>query len=298
MESVRKPVRLGFWIMLRMAMGFLLAATSVAQAFDFSRPAANGCLEQRSKAWCLMATKGFGNQLQDVPAATPAAAADLDATRAVSQGVQAGSVALNARAVAGFDPNVSRAMGGVGIVLDLLTYQDPSMPLRSFQLLVWMPKDFPQTVTPKIALEKLLVQAMMTATGSTGVEPVDFKWEALFKTDTVHYYKLVGEGPHQGRTFDSRLWQYNDGQKWAEGKAPEYLGGADSYTFELDIVPRFSTVEKKPALNYNLGVVTKMSAVLPAWAIIYVPPLGGKNPYLLQQGNVLAFESPVGANAL
>ena len=115
-----------------------------------------------------------------------APATDLDGTRAVSQGLQAGSVALNARAVAGFDPIASRAMGITGIVLDLLTHQDPSMPLRGFRMLVWMPKDFPGGDTPKVALEKLLVQAMVTATGSTGVEPVDFKWEAWLKIDIVH----------------------------------------------------------------------------------------------------------------
>jgi hypothetical protein len=277
---------------LRIGIGFLVAATSMAQAFDLSRPAESACLEQRSKAWCLMATKGFGNQLTDVPAAVPAAATDLDATRAVSQGVQAGSVALNTRAVAGFDPHVSRAMGGVGIVLDLLTYQDPSMPLRGFKLLVWMPKDFPNDETPKVALEKLLVKAMVTGTGSTGAEPVEFKWEALFKTDIVHYYKLVGEGKHQGRHFDSRLWQYNKGLSWSEDRAPEYLGGADAYTFDLDIVPRFSTVEKKPALNFDLSVLKAMSAALPPWVIVYVPPLNNQNPYLLQEGNVLAFEVP------
>ena len=242
----------------------------------------------------MMAVKGFGNQLNDVPPPTTptAVATDLDRTRAVGQGLQAGSVALNARAVAGFDPITSRAMGITGIVLDLLTYQDPSMPLRGFQMLVWMPKDFPQGDTPKVALEKLLVQAMVTATKSTGVEPVDFKWEAWLKTDIVHYYKLIGEGKYQGRTFDSKLWQYNDGKSWSEGKAPEYLSGAESYTFDLDIVPRFSTVEKKPRVTFNTTVLKEMSAALPAWAIIYVPPLAGKNPYLLQQGNVLAFESP------
>ena len=88
-------------------------------------------------------------------------------------------------------------MGATWLVLDLLTYQDPSTPLRGFKLLVWMPKDFPKDDTPKVALEKLLVQAMVTGTGSAGVEPVEFQVGVLFKTDIVHYYKLVGEGKHQ-----------------------------------------------------------------------------------------------------
>jgi len=183
-------------------------------------------------------------------------------------------------------------VGATWMVLDLLTYQDPSMPLRGFLLLAWMPKGFPKDETPRVALEKLLVRAMVTATKSTGVEPVEFKWEALFKTDIIHYYKLVGEGEHQGKHFDSRLWQINKGLSWSEDRAPEYLGGGDSYTFDLDIVPRFSTVEKKPKLTFSAAVLKDMSSALPPWAIVYVPPLGGKNPYLLQQGQVLAFEFP------
>jgi len=275
----------------------LVAAKSLAHGAGLAGPSKGGCLEEHSKAWCLMAIKGFGAQLTDVPVAQadvpPDPAADLDGTRAISQGLQATSVVVDARAAAGLMSGVSRAMGVAGVVLDLLTYQDPSMPLRGFKLLAWMPKDFPKDDTPKIAMEKLLVQAMVTGSGSTGVEPVDFKHEALFKTDIEHFYKLVGDGKYQGQHFNSRLWQYNKGLSWSEEKAPEYLGGSDSYTFDLDIVPRFSTVEKRPALRYDLTVLTAMSAALPPWAIVYVPPLFGKNPYLLQQGNVLPFEFPV-----
>lgn len=102
----------------------------------------------------------------------------------------------------------------------------------------------------------------------------------------------MGDGRHQARTFDSPLWQYNNGQKWSDGRAPEYLGNADSYTFEFNIVPRFATVEKRPSYNVDMAVTKALSETLPAWAIVYVPPLGGKDPYLLQQGNVLAFEKP------
>jgi hypothetical protein len=287
---------LGFRVVLRIGLALLVVgASATAQAFDFSRPSESGCLERNSKAWCLMATKGFGTYLKDVPAppAEPQAASDLDTGRAVGQGVTAGGVALHARAAAGLDPTMTRAMGGAFIVLDLLTHSDPTLPLRGFLMLAWMPKGFPQDGdTPKLAMEKLLVQAMVTATGSTGAEAVEFKWEALFKTDIVHYYKLAGAGKHQGNTFISKLWQYNAGLSWSDGTAPEYLGGADSYTFDLDIVPRFATVEKKPKFTFNTTVLRDFSTALPAWAVIYVPPMGGKDPYLLQQGQVLAFEQP------
>jgi hypothetical protein len=270
----------------------------MAQGSDFSGTSGNGCLVQHSQAWCLMAVKGFGNQLSDIPPppAEPQPSSDLATGRAVSQGVTAGGVALHARAAAGFDPMITRGMGVGFIVLDLLTYQDPTLPLRGFRMLVWMPKDqVPAGETPKQALQRMLLQAMVTATASGSVEPVDVERKAIFKTDVEHFYKLVGEGKHEGKLFISKLWRYNNGLSWSEDRAPEYLGGHEAYTFDMDIVPTFTTLEKSRDGNVNHTVLKAMSAALPAWAIIYVPPLSNNNPYLLQQGNVLAFERPAAA---
>jgi len=99
-------------ILLRASVVFLVLGTSaVAHAFDWSRPADNACLEEHSKTWCLLATRGFGHQLTDVPAppAETEAVCDLGTGRAVSQGVTAGGVALHARAAVGIDPSMLSA---------------------------------------------------------------------------------------------------------------------------------------------------------------------------------------------
>lgn len=47
-------------------MLLVLGAGATAHAIDLSRPADNTCLDAHSMAWCLMATRGFGNQFTDV----------------------------------------------------------------------------------------------------------------------------------------------------------------------------------------------------------------------------------------
>lgn len=55
-------------------------------------------------------------------------------------------------------------------------------------------------------------------------------------------------------------------------------------------------MEKSRELRVDNALLIALSAALPDWVVVYVPSLGNRHPYVLQRGNVLAFEKPARSN--
>ncbi len=164
------------------------------------------------------------------------------------------------------------------------------------RFLAWMPKEL--ATTPEAAADALsqtLTRAMIETLPGAQVE---LKIREVEKKTQIRRYIAIDEP----RCRDCRLWvpAIDLGRLPKIGKAPAFLGGAEAYIWGRPgyrgegLLAGYPWTAESMTPADRVEVMRNLSAKLPPWMYLYIPPDPKFAPYpqMFHQGEVLLFIEP------